>query len=126
MKKALLYNKTKNKVILENLYYADGIGDRLMGLIPFKELKEDEGMFLPDCSCIHTFFMSFPIDCFFLNKDYRVESVRKNISPFRVASGKNIFRGHVLEIASLGDRNVLLDRGDRLEIRFKTAGQSLD
>ena len=104
-------------MILENLLYADDLWMRLWGLIPYKELKEDQGMYFPDCSSIHTFFMSFPIDCYFLNRENQVVDIRKNISPFRFVMGKQFYGCHVMEIASQRKNIFPVEMNDYLEIK---------
>ena len=57
---------------------------RARGLIGHKPLAADEGMLILKCNCIHTFFMSFPIDATFLDKNDRVVRVVRNIRPWRL------------------------------------------
>ena len=57
---------------------------RARGLIGTKDLAPDEGMLILKCNAIHTFFMSFPIDATFLDKNDRVVRVVRNIRPWRL------------------------------------------
>lgn len=56
---------------------------RARGLIGTKDLAPDEGMLILKCNAIHTFFMSFPIDATFLDKNDQVVKVVRNIRPWR-------------------------------------------
>lgn len=57
---------------------------RAKGLIGAKDLPPGEGMLILACNAIHTFFMRFPIDATFLDKDDRVVKVVRNIRPWRL------------------------------------------
>ncbi len=57
--------------------------ERARGLIGTKSLAPGEGLLIPRCNAIHTFFMSFPIDATFLDRDGRIVRVVKNIRPGR-------------------------------------------
>ncbi len=57
--------------------------DRLKGLIGSKPLPPGEGMIFPNCNAIHTLFMSYPIDVVFLNREYQVVKVVKQVKPWQ-------------------------------------------
>ena len=58
--------------------------ERMRGLIGRKALEPGRGMLILKCNCIHTFFMRFPIDATFLDRDGRVVRVVRNIRPWRL------------------------------------------
>lgn len=55
---------------------------RAIGLIGRKSLPPGTGLLILRCNAIHTFFMRFPIDATFLDKDDRVVKVVRNIRPW--------------------------------------------
>lgn len=57
--------------------------ERARGLIARPAPKKGEGMLILRCNCIHTFFMSYPIDATFLDSEDRVVKVVKAIPPWR-------------------------------------------
>ena len=61
---------------------ARSLAERLRGLIGTKRLPPGEGMLILRCNAIHTFFMSFPIDATFLDRNDRVVKVVRNIHPW--------------------------------------------
>ncbi len=75
-------------------------GNRLKGLIGSNPLPPGEGMFFPNCNAIHTLFMSYPIDVVFLNREYQVVKIVKNVKPWQpfIWGGKAAV--HVLETAA--------------------------
>ena len=56
---------------------------RARGLIGRKSLAPGTGMLILRCNAIHTFFMRFPIDATFLDKNDQVVKVVRNIPPGR-------------------------------------------
>lgn len=82
---AVLFNQTKNKKISSNLNIANTLWSRTKGLLGKNELKSAEEMlWILRCNSIHTFFMKFPIDCVFLNKQLVVCGLRENVLPWRI------------------------------------------
>ncbi len=63
---------------------AHSFAARAKGLIGTKDLPAGEGLLILHCNAIHTFFMSFPIDATFLDKENRVVKIVRNIRPWRV------------------------------------------
>jgi uncharacterized protein len=57
---------------------------RLLGLARLDRLDAGEGLLLPDCRCVHTFGMRFPLDLIFLDADGRVIELRREVPPRRV------------------------------------------
>ena len=62
---------------------ASTFAERAKGLIGVKSLPPGEGLLIPGCNAIHTFFMSMAIDATFLDRDNRVVKVVRGIHPWR-------------------------------------------
>jgi uncharacterized membrane protein (UPF0127 family) len=58
---------------------------RMKGLLGRKELPPGEGLLLEPGSSIHMFFMRFPIDAVFLDREHVVRKVVPGLKPWRVA-----------------------------------------
>ena len=63
---------------------AETFAERAKGLIGRRGLSEGRGLLILKCNCIHTFFMRFPIDATFLDRNGRIVRVVRNIRPWRV------------------------------------------
>lgn len=74
--------------------------ERIRGLIGTKSLPKGEGMLILRCNSIHTFFMSFPIDATFFDRDGNVVKVVRNIRPWRFFVWGGFRAVKVLETAS--------------------------
>jgi uncharacterized membrane protein (UPF0127 family) len=65
---------------------ADGLWARMVGLLGRKHLDADTGMLFERCHAIHTWFMQFPIDVLFLDREGEVLQAFDEVQPFRFAS----------------------------------------
>ena len=82
-----LINQTTNQVIAGQVLFAHHFFKRVRGLLAFKSLESHQVMWIKPCSSIHTLFMKFPIDVVFVDKNLCVQSIHKNISPWKMLSG---------------------------------------
>jgi len=57
----------------------------MKGLLGRRELPAGEGLLIRPCSSIHMFFMRFPIDAVFVDRELRVVGVAANLRPWRMA-----------------------------------------
>ena len=72
--------ETVNGIVAE---VAETFAERAKGLIGRKGLAPGEGMLIPRCNCIHTFFMRFPIDATFFDRSGKVVKTVRNVRPWR-------------------------------------------
>ena len=79
---------------------AETFFERARGLIGRSGLEPGKGMLIMKCNCIHTFFMRFPIDATFLDREGRVIKVVRNIRPWRPWVWGGWLAARVLETAS--------------------------
>ena len=61
---------------------------RMRGLLGRSSLAADEGMFFRPAGSIHMFFMRFPIDAVFCDRDLRVVAVARDLRPWRTARAR--------------------------------------
>lgn len=79
-------NKTKEKVIKKEVIIANSFFTRLKGLLGKKRLSEEQCILIRPCKSVHTFFMKFPIDVIFIDKNFKVVKVIKNITPGHITT----------------------------------------
>jgi uncharacterized membrane protein (UPF0127 family) len=58
---------------------------RMKGLLGRKSLDAGEGLLIRPTSSIHMFFMRFPIDAVFLDRELAVRKVVPGLKPWRIA-----------------------------------------
>lgn len=112
---AVLKNLTKNQILAPQLDVAENFMQRLAGLIPKKEITSGEGLWIKKCQSIHTLFMSFAIDCIFVDRDLQVKGLVKDIQPWRMT--KFYFSADsVFELAAGSIEKFRVEMGDQLHV----------
>lgn len=102
-------------VLCKNMKRAESIEDRMLGLMFKKTIHEGfDGLLIKPCKSIHTFFMKFPIDVLFIDKQFKVVKIIREMKPWRI-SGLYFRSEQVLEMYSktIPDN---LTVGDQLEV----------
>ena len=61
---------------------ADTFLARFRGLMLRKRLPASHGLLIAPCNSIHMCFMRFAIDAIFIDKDYKVLKVARNVKPW--------------------------------------------
>jgi uncharacterized protein len=77
--------RVDDRVVCERCVVADRPYARMRGLLGRSELPRGEGILLRPAGSIHTFFMRFPIDAVFLDRDGNVLGVEHRMKPWRTA-----------------------------------------
>lgn len=109
-------NLTRHSELATAVEVADDGTKRSKGLLGRNGLSADEGLWIVPCEAIHTFFMRFPIDLVYLDRNRRVKKVRSNVPPWRFSG---CFTAHsVLELAAGTVLRTQTKPGDRLEFSF--------
>ena len=75
-------------LVCDRCVVADSPVSRMKGLLGRSELRSGEGLLLRPASAIHTFFMRFPIDAVFLDRDWRIVGIADGVAPWRTAGRK--------------------------------------
>ena len=79
-----VYNSTKNNLIAGDVKLANNFVTRSLGLLPKSSISEDEGLTIKPCCSVHTFFMRFPIDVLFVDRQNRIVALYENVGRNRV------------------------------------------
>jgi len=102
----------KGQAVCERCEIADGFFTRGRGLLGRKRLLRGEGLLIKPTWSVHTWFMRFPVDVVFLDRQLRILRVRTHVRPWRAASR---FGAHSALELSAGECDRLgLEVGDRL------------
>lgn len=75
---------SSGEILCHKMTIANNIFDRMKGLMFSKELPECDGFLIRPCNSIHTFFMRYPLDIVFLDKNFKVIKVLYNLKPWRM------------------------------------------
>lgn len=80
-----LINQTKNTVLAEDVFIANTLFKRIKGLLGKKIFLPNQAIILDPCNSVHTFFMRFPIDVLFVDKNYKVIKIISQLNPNKVS-----------------------------------------
>ena len=75
-------------VVCERCEVPESSFGRARGLLGRDGLEAGEGMLIDRAGSVHMFFMRFPIDVVFLDRDRKVVGVRHGLRPWRVAGAR--------------------------------------
>jgi len=78
-------NKTKKVIVAQRVTVAGTFFARAVGLLRHSALPVEEALLIPRCQSIHMFFMRFPIDVIFVDKNDCVVGLVRSIKPFRLS-----------------------------------------
>jgi len=106
-------NATRGSVLAEHTERTTRAGERLRGLLGRDGLPHGHALLIEPCNSIHTFFMRFPIDVLFLDREGQVVRALPRLRPWR-ATRVYLAAHSVLELwpGALEERPVA--PGDRL------------
>ena len=108
----VILKRENGDVVCDRCVVADSPVSRMRGLLGRGELRPGEGLLLRPASAIHTWFMRFPIDAVFLDRDWRVVGIADDIRPWRARSRRGAKA--VLELAAGESSRRGLALGDQL------------
>lgn len=111
-------NFTRGTVLAGRVKTASSFAKRLVGLIGTADFPSGMGLLLVPCSSIHTWFMKYPIDVLFLDRNDRVLEAVQSVPPFRLGP---VVRGaaKVLELPAGVIVAAGTQTGDLIEFTFE-------
>jgi uncharacterized membrane protein (UPF0127 family) len=75
---------SSGKELAGNVNVAESFMARLLGLLGRDHLPVGEGLLTRPCKGIHTFFMKFPIDAVYLDRNNRIVAAYRTLNPYRM------------------------------------------
>lgn len=88
----------RDTVVCSRCQVADTPLRRLRGLLGRSGLSPGEGILLQPAPAIHTWFMRFPIDAVFVDRELQVVGISERLRPWRFARAKGAHS--VIELAA--------------------------
>lgn len=112
-KKLVTVLNMNNVPVVKRVAIADTFLMRLKGLLGKSELNEDEGLIIQPCNSIHTFFMKFNLDIAFVDENYMILEIYRNLSPNKFSK---IHKDSKFVIEARAGVLSVLKKGDRINI----------
>ena len=114
MRKLAFYNVSKQTLLGDSVSSRRPAPKRRQGLLKRDGLGPGKGLWIAPCEAIHTFFMRFPIDVVFLDKDKRVTKLVRRLKSSRLSLS---WRAHsVVELPVGVIEQTRTEVGDLIEI----------
>lgn len=82
----MILNVTRQTELASCAEVADHGAARNKGLLGRTSLPPGEGLWIVPCESVHTFFMKFPIDLVYIDRNKKVKKVRSNVPPWRLSA----------------------------------------
>lgn len=110
----VLRNQRTGALVANRLEAAFERQTRNKGLLGRTGLPEGQALVIAPCNGVHTFFMKFTIDAFFVAKDGTVRKVARGLRPWRLALSPRSFA--VIEMADGAAARADVRAGDRFVV----------
>ena len=107
-------NQTRNKVLGTSVEVAGSHQTRSKGLLGRDGLEAGGGLWIVPCESVHTFFMRFPIDLVYLDRQHCVRKVRSAVGPWRLSACLSAHS--ILELPAGVIADTGTQEGDQLEL----------
>ena len=78
----MIINLTQNTTIASQVKVAGDPGQRMKGLLGVEQFPQGQALVITHCQSIHMFFMRFPIDVIFCDRQNKVVGLCQEINPF--------------------------------------------
>lgn len=108
-----VHNRDRQSTLATQVTIAGSSRERRAGLKNTLVLPPDAGLWIAPCEAIHTFGMKVRIDAVFLDRDCRVQKIRRGLGRRRIAVCLRAYS--VLELPAGAAANSATHAGDRLE-----------
>lgn len=112
-----LFRSDTNDLLLDSVEFAASFVPRLIGLQFRKMLPPGHGLLLAPCSSVHTMFVRFPLDVYFLSTAGDVLEVHRDVAPWRVAIPEAT--AHAVLETNVGEMDI--EAGVRLYLKSASA-----
>ncbi len=107
-------NVARGTVLATRLEAAHTGEKRRKGLLGRDGLAPGEGLWISPCESVHTFFMRFPIDLVYIDREKRIRKTSSAVGPWRLSV---CWSAHsILELPAGTIEKTQTERGDTLEI----------
>jgi hypothetical protein len=107
--------KKGDETLIERVAVAGNAWQRMKGLLGRRSLDPGQALFLAPCGSIHTLFMRFHLDLIFVDREFCVRKMARDVPPGRAVFGGRDVWG-VLEMETGWFPTDALKEGDRVTL----------
>jgi len=81
----MIVNTTRHAQVASHVVIARNPWQRMKGLLGARSFPQGDALVITRCQSIHMFFMKFPIDVIFCDRQDKVVGICANIKPFALS-----------------------------------------
>ncbi len=81
----MVFNKSRSRNLAARVSVAGTSRTRRQGLLGKERIEPGTGLWIAPCEAVHTFGMKTAIDIVFLDRNYRVRKLVRDLKPCRIA-----------------------------------------
>lgn len=115
-------NLTRQTELASYAEVAASSAARNKGLLGRRGLPPGEGLWIVPCESVHTFFMKFPIDLVYIDRNKCVKKVRTSVPAWRLSACLSAHS--IIELPAGTIQRTKTAPGDRLEFSSADSGKS--
>lgn len=108
-------NRSRGSIAVDRCRVARSLRDRTVGLLGTVDVPAGEGLWIERSPSIHMFFMRYPIDAVFVDRDGRVVRIVEHLRPWRIVAWARGARD-CLELPAGEARAAGIQVGDELRL----------
>jgi len=108
-----IFNLNRQTKLADSAEVAGHGAARRKGLLGRDCLPSGAGLWIVPCESVHTFFMKFPIDLVYIDRNKKVKKVRSNVRPWRMSACLSAHS--IIELPAGTVRSTQTAPGDKLE-----------
>lgn len=83
--KKYILKTPRGEIICHKMMVAENTLERMKGLMFSDDIpNQADGFLIKRCNSIHTFFMNYPLDVIFLDKNLKVIKIIENLRPWKI------------------------------------------
>ncbi len=111
-----IVNVTRGTTIATTARLARSLWARGRGLMFERELPAGSGLVIDPCGSIHMFFMRFPLDVLYVDRQDRVVRAQRGIKPWRIGPLHTRGARYVIELPAGAIERSGTEVGDQLQL----------
>jgi hypothetical protein len=115
-----LVDRITGRIVAREVEVADTFWSRFRGLMFRRRFPQGKAILFrfkkPGRHAVHMFFVRFPIDLLYLNRQFKIVEIREALKPWRFYRPKHLAT-NLVELPAGSVRKLGIKTGDQLEIR---------
>ncbi len=106
-------NGAQQELLLPVLEVTESAWERMKGLLGTQPLTAEQGLWIEPCNSVHTFFMGYPLDVVYVDRQRRVCHRVEALKPWRCSAAFKAAAVIEMQVGQIQRNNIQV--GDQLQ-----------